>query len=267
MKRRLMSIAGAMFLFSAAGASVISQPTEDGGSPIAANEKNSVSNFGGIHLILGVGGSFLKNEIKIPDANIKLSLKENRPIGIFGFGVNKILADKFLIGFETLLDFTKTKEWNVSHDFYRDLNFRSLMEAILNRMNLSYLMPAVIGAVGENINIPQTENIRLKSIGFFPSLGLRFGYIAQSINTMIYFKVAGSCSAIKLVLGDAERWGVNVVPTVALGLEKGFGKKCTFRLEGEYRFNSKKMYDFYGRTIHTEFKLHDGVTVRALVSL
>ena len=102
----------------------------------------------------------------------------------------------------------------------------------------------------------------LESKGLFPSVGLRLGYVVPKYNTMVYLKVSGSYSKLESFSdGDSEKIKVDkIAPSLALGLEKAFGKRFTARLEGDYRFKSKKTEE------NAELKAHEGFTVRALVS-
>lgn len=194
-----------------------------------APEECCSPDFGGIQFILGIGGSFLKAEVKDKDngTNAKISKNANRFIGTVGLGGGKVFKDKFYVGMEVLFDFTKNKDWT-EQITYRTVN----------------------------------QNAKLKSNGLFTSLGLRLGYIVPKYNTMVYFKVAGSHSSAKVNLetSNKELKAAKIVPTLALGVEKAFCKKFTARLEGEYRFKGTKKEDGY------ELKANDGFNIRALVS-
>ena len=194
-----------------------------------APEECCSPDFGGIQFILGIGGSFLKAEIKDKDngTNAKISKNANRFIGTVGIGGGKVFKDKFYAGLEVLFDFTKNKDWT------EQVTYKTVK-----------------------------QNAKLKSNGLFTSLGLRLGYIVPKYNTMVYFKVAGSHSTAKVNLETAnkELKAAKIVPTLALGVEKAFCKKFTARLEGEYRFKGTKKADGY------ELKANDGFNIRALVS-
>lgn len=200
-----------------------------------APEEYCSPDFGGIQFILGIGGSFLKAELKDKDTdtNSKISKNANRFIGTVGIGGGKVFKDKFYLGMEVLFDFTKAKDWTEKFAFNRN------------------------GARLEG-------DTKLKSNGLFTSLGLRLGYIVPKYNTMVYFKVAGSHSSVKAngtAAGkDYEIKAAKIVPTLALGVEKAFCKKFTARLEGEYRFKGSKKED------GIEIKGNDGFNIRALVS-
>lgn len=194
-----------------------------------APEECCSPDFGGIQFILGIGGSFLKAEVKDKDhgTNSKISKNVNRFIGTVGLGGGKVFKDKFYVGMEVLFDFTKNKDWTERFTY--------------NGVE---------------------QNAKLKSNGLFTSLGLRLGYIVPKYNTMVYFKVAGSHSSAKANFETAnkELKAAKIVPTLALGVEKAFCKKFTARLEGEYRFKGTKKEDGY------EVKANDGFNIRALVS-
>ena len=194
-----------------------------------APEECCTPDFGGIQFILGIGGSFLKAELKDKDngTNEKISKNANRFIGTVGIGGGKVFKDKFYAGLEVLFDFTKAKDWT------GEVTYKSVK-----------------------------QNAKLKSNGLFTSLGLRLGYIVPKYNTMVYFKVAGSHSSAKANLETAnkELKVAKIVPTLALGVEKAFCKKFTARLEGEYRFKGTKKAEGY------ELKANDGFNIRALVS-
>ena len=173
-----------------------------------APEECCSPDFGGIQFILGIGGSFLKAELKDKDngTNAKISKNANRLIGTVGLGGGKVFKDKFYVGMEVLFDFTKNKDWT------------------------------------EKFNNIDTK---LKSNGLFTSLGLRLGYIVPKYNTMVYFKVAGSHSTLKAtnLSNNKDLKAAKIAPTLALGVEKAFCKKFTARLEGEYRFKNSKKAD------------------------
>ncbi len=168
---------------------------------------------------------------KVQNDNVTYSKNANRFIGTLGLGYGKTFRNKWYVGIETLLDFTKNKKWE---------------------------LPLENGV-----------SSHMKSGGLFPSLGLRLGYVIQKYNTMVYFKIAGSHSSFKVwtegvpaAEGGDQEYKVNkVVPTFTLGLEKAFGKRFTARLEGEYRFRSTKTVDD-----DAELKGNEGFNVRALVS-
>ena len=194
-----------------------------------APESYSNPSFDGLNFILGIGGSFLK--CKLQNDNVTYSKNANRFIGTLGLGYGKTFRNKWYVGIEALLDFTKNKKWELFSK---------------NRVSS-----------------------HMKSGGLFPSLGLRLGYVIQKYNTMVYFKIAGSHSSCKAWTegvsaadgGDQEYKANKIVPTLTLGLEKAFGKRFTARLEGEYRFKSTKTIDDDG-----ELKGNEGFNVRALVS-
>ena len=194
-----------------------------------APEECCTPDFGGIQFILGIGGSFLKAELKDKDngTNAKISKNANRFIGTVGIGGGKVFKDKFYAGLEVLFDFTKSKDWT-EEGTYKGVK----------------------------------RNVKLKSNGLFTSLGLRLGYIVPKYNTMVYFKVAGSHSSAKVnsETANKELKAAKIVPTLALGVEKAFCKKFTARLEGEYRFKGTKKAEGY------ELKANDGFNIRALVS-
>ena len=199
-----------------------------------APEEVCSPDFGGIQFILGIGGSFLKAELRDKDngSNSKISKNANRFIGTVGIGGGKVFKDKFYVGMEVLFDFTKNKDW--SDDF----------------------------TIKEKGKADRKVKAKLKTNGLFTSLGLRLGYIVPSHNTMVYFKVAGSHSSAKAIneTDNKELKAAKIVPTLAIGVEKAFCKKFTARLEGEYRFKGTKKED------GVELKANDGFNIRALVS-
>ncbi|MBR1734280.1 MAG: hypothetical protein IJ730_02355 [Alphaproteobacteria bacterium] len=199
----------------------------------APEEECCTPDFGGVSFILGIGGSFLKEEIKNKDKKVlrdfdKSSKNINRFMGTVGFGYGSVLKNKIYVGGEFLVDFTKNKKHN----------------NIVKGANESYM----------------------KVGGMYYSLGLRLGYVVPKYNTMVYFKVAGSHSSAKAfykgtATSDGKTLKANkIVPTLALGVEKAFSKKLAARLEGEYRFRAKKKSEGF------ELKANDGFNIRALVS-
>lgn len=206
MKKIVASTALAGFLFPAVDAdTTVVTAHEEPAIVEQAPEECCTPDFGGIQFILGIGGSFLKAELKDKDGgtNAKISKNANRFIGTVGIGGGKVFKDKFYAGLEVLFDFTKSKDWT------------------------------------ERFN---GNDVKLKSNGLFTSLGLRLGYIVPKYNTMVYFKVAGSHSSVKAtnLADNGELKAAKIVPTLALGVEKAFCKKFTARLEGEYRFKATK---------------------------
>lgn len=210
MRKIVASTALAGFLFPAVDAdTTVVTAHEEPAIVGQASEECCTPDFGGIQFILGIGGSFLKNEVKKVD-NVKVVSKNaNRFIGTVGIGGGKVFKDKFYAGLEVLFDFTKSKDWT---EKYHDVDYK------------------------------------LKSNGLFTSLGLRLGYIVPKYNTMVYFKVAGSHSSSKVTaigVNKGELKAAKIVPTLALGVEKAFCKKFTARLEGEYRFKGTKKAEGY----------------------
>ena len=206
MKKIVASTALAGFLFPAVDAdTTVVTAHEEPAIVGQASEECCTPDFGGIQFILGIGGSFLKNEVKVDNVKV-VSKNANRFIGTVGIGGGKVFKDKFYAGLEVLFDFTKSKDWT---EKYYDVDYK------------------------------------LKSNGLFTSLGLRLGYIVPKYNTMVYFKVAGSHSSSKITaiidgVNEGELKAAKIVPTLALGVEKAFCKKFTARLEGEYRFKGTK---------------------------
>ena len=203
MKKIVASTALATLLFPAVNAdTTVVTAHEEPAIVEQAPGECCTPDFGGIQFILGIGGSFLKNEVKVN--NVKaFSKNANRFIGTVGIGGGKVFKDKFYAGLEVLFDFTKSKDWTEKYS---------------------------------------NADCKLKSNGLFTSLGLRLGYIVPKYNTMVYFKVAGSHSSSKVTNEStkAELKAAKIVPTLALGVEKAFCKKFTARLEGEYRFKGTK---------------------------
>ena len=240
MKKIVASTALAALLAPYAGAdtTVVTAHEEPAVVVEQAPEECCTPDFGGISFILGIGGSFMKAELKNKDKTVyttfeKSSKNVNRFIGTIGLGGGKVFKNVFYVGAEVLFDFTKNKEYTLTQD------------------------------------ITDASNAKLKSNGLFTSLGLRLGYIMPKYNTMIYFKVSGSHSTAKARIDatalaaatpNVDMKASKIVPTLALGVEKAFCKKFTARLEGEYRFKSTK------KDNGLELKANDGFNIRALVS-
>lgn len=239
MKKIVASTALAALLAPYAGADTVVTAHEEPAVVVEQAPEECTPDFGGVNFILGIGGSFLKAELKNKDKTNygtfeKSSKNVNRFIGTVGVGGGNVYKNVFYVGMELLFDFTKNKEYTLTQD------------------------------------IRNSSNAKLKSNGLFTSLGLRFGYIIPKYNTMVYFKASGSHSAAKARIdaqGAAAQGRPNVVlkaskvvPTLALGVEKAFCKKFTARLEGEYRFKCTKKAEGF------EIKANDGFNIRALVS-
>ena len=106
-----------------------------------APEECCSPDFGGIQFILGIGGSFLKAEVKDKDngTNAKISKNANRFIGTVGLGGGKVFKDKFYVGMEVLFDFTKNKDWT-EQITYKTVNptFTPVCELFVRFFTLAY---------------------------------------------------------------------------------------------------------------------------------
>ncbi|MDR2794959.1 MAG: outer membrane beta-barrel protein [Holosporaceae bacterium] len=194
--------------------------------------------FCGVYLTLGVGGSFLKNKIDghigqdQARANIKSDNQNvNRVIGVVGLGGGKVFNDTIYVGGDILCDFSSSKEKNVE--------------------NIT-VDGAALGA---------GWIAKIKTAAVIPSVALRLGYFNKNAEILLFTKIAASytSSTLKANNGNAfvgEEKISKFAPALGLGIEKAFSKKFSGRLEGEYRFNSRK----------DAFKAAGAVNVRALVA-
>lgn len=224
MKKILLSAAmGSLFFTANADQTVVTAHEE----PAVIIEQAPIEEvcectFGGIYAGLGIGGSFYKNKYK--NAAEELKTKNiNRFVGTVALGAGKVFKDVFYVGLEGMMDFTKSKK----HDMHR-----------------------------QNGDL---YGFSLKNSGIVSSIGLRAGYVVNSINTLVYGKVAAShasCKVVENANGNKKESSSKFAPALALGVEKAFCKKFTARLEGEYRFESKK----------DGLKANKGFTVRSLLA-
>lgn len=144
----------------------------------------------------------------------------NRFIGTVASGYGKVLNDVFYVGLEGMMDFTKSS----NKDIY-DNNGKSI-------------------------------DAKYKNCGFIPSIGVRLGYTNNS--WLIYGKASASYAscAIEDTIDGSKDVISKITPALALGFERAFCRNFTTRLEGEYRFPSKK----------GSVSLNKGFTLRALVA-
>lgn len=236
MKKTLASVAVATLLAPLANAdqavvTALEEPT------VVEQPECCEPDFGGFGFILGIGGSFAKNELKIKDTKVA-DKNANRFIGTVGIQGGKVFRSNYYVGAEFLFDFTKNKK-----NYFETLKVN---------------------------DVDEMRNASMQMNGCMYSLGLRLGYIFPKYNTMVYFKVAGSHATTKIsgdsrndngVYGYEEGKVCKIAPSIALGVEKAFCKKFTARLEGEYRFQAKK-----GEASETQLKQKGMFNIRALLS-
>ena len=235
MKKILLSAAmGSLFFTANADQTVVTAHEEPA---IVVEQAPEVCEcaFGGIYLGLGMGGSFLKNDSygKIGTTEVKGNNNVNRFIGTVVLGGGKVFSEKFYLGLEGMMDFTKSEK--------------------------------------KTFKTGNADVFEQKNSGFLPSIGIRFGYVYNT--WLIYGKVSASYASVeakeRLTANNAKIASANkFAPALALGVEKAFCKKFTARLEGEYRFESKKNFTetYAGQAITGSVKGNKGFTVRALVA-
>jgi opacity protein-like surface antigen len=181
--------------------------------------------FGGFSLLLGVGGSFLKNKYYVDGKELDESTKVNRLIGSFGLGYGKVFKEHFLLGAEVLVDFTKSKKNSIG-------------------------------------------SAEVKNNGISTTVGLRLGYVFLGPKLLVYIMPGVSFASASFTGNEAgvrhEFKNNKIAPELAVGLEKSFCKKFSGRLEGAYRFTSKKEWDVGGHKF--SYKANEGFSVRALIS-
>ncbi|MDR1982425.1 MAG: hypothetical protein LBQ08_01340 [Holosporaceae bacterium] len=110
--------------------------------------------------------------------------------------------------------------------------------------------------------------------GLTPSLALRFGFTDCSTRILTYIKAGASYAKSteyyiewaggNPIVGPSENKLSGVTPIVALGIEKGCGKKMTGRLELEYKFGKNKTKTFDDGA-STKLTQKDALTLRAMV--
>lgn len=208
MKKILLSAAvGSLFFTANADQTVVTAHEEPA---IVVEQAPEVCEcpFGGLYLGLGIGGSFLKHDA---------DLKANRFIGTVALGGGKVFKEKYYLGLEGMMDFTKQKKKEFTEDGHK---------------------------------------IQAKTSGCIPSIGIRLGYVYNT--WLVYGKISASHASFEVNdFTENENFSVKkFAPALALGVEKAFCKKFTARLEGDWRFASKK----------EGTSTNKGFTVRALVA-
>lgn len=231
MKKILLSAAvGSLFFTANADQTVVTAHEEPA---IVVEQAPEVCEcpFGGLYLGLGIGGSFLQNNGSVTTngaAYQKMDNNVNRFIGTIALGGGKVFNEKFYLGLEGMMDFTKSENKRIANNTFK-----------------------------------------IKNTAVIPSIGLRLGYVYNC--WLIYGKVSASHASTEATvvannvkLGSAKKFA----PALALGVEKAFCKKFTARLEGEYRFESKKDFNetIGGTNYIGSVKGNKGFTVRALVA-
>ena len=188
MKKIVFAVALAMTSASFAEEAVI---VEEEAAPAYADS------FSGLYLGLGIGGSFVKYEYG------KYSEKCNRFIGTLVLGGGKAINQKFYVGGEFLMDFTKAK----------DKTFTD----------------------GAN-------SITIKYQGVTPQLALRLGYANPYWGALFYGKAGVAFNKGKAWgVHNGENFSHSKTKAgfvLGLGAEKAFCKKFSARLEGDYNFGS-----------------------------
>jgi hypothetical protein len=144
----------------------------------------------------------------------------NRFIGTLASGYGKVFDDVFYVGLEGMMDFTKSS----NKDIY-DNNGKFIYA-------------------------------KYKNGGFIPSVGVRLGYTNNS--WLLYGKLSASYTSCTIEdTTDGSKDEINkITPALAIGFEKAFCRNFTTRLEGEYKFPSKK----------NSVSVNKGFAVRALVA-
>lgn len=227
MKKVIMSaVAGTMFFSTAIADQTVVTAHEE--PAIVVDEAGVEEHYseepslGGISLMLGIGGNFVKIKSKSAAKNDCTDKTANRFMGTVGLGAGKVFSNSCYLGIETLFDFTKSK----------------------------------------------TYDSVLKVGGCMPSIGVRLGYAFRN-DSMIYARIAGSWIETKAYAKkNTELKNSKIAPSVALGFEKAFSNKFSGRIEGEYRFSSKKNGTLNNgvKDVDCELKADNAFNIRALIS-
>ena len=169
-------------------------------------EAETPPSLGGFYYGVGIGGSFLDNELTILDR--KFNASANSVMGSIILGAGCVFNNTHYVGAEVMLDMSKEGS------------------SVLARY-------------------PGGEII-VKNRGIVPGIAARFGYVYGGTmfygkigcafgKTIGEVWLGGNCLG-----GDSSS---KVVPTLGLGMEKAFSDKLSVRFEGEYVFPQKKDYD------------------------
>ena len=261
MKKLAFSVFAAALTFGGVNAS-------DG---VAANESTSCCGYDGFYFGLGIGvsnggiktettASYLAGVERPQDIGVDSNDHDTKFIGTAVLGFGKRIQEKAYLALEAGLDASQSSNFN--HPGMRTVD-------------------------------DKVFEVRSRSNGLIPSIGLRLGYVHPQTKGMIYLKAGAAYSKSKTWYDDSyevrtasgdpvydiiryEGKCSKFSPIIALGAEKLCGKNLRTRFEVEYRFRANKKFDFdnhskdssgaaanhYNGTVKVTNK--DSITLRAM---
>ena len=167
-------------------------------------EAETPPSLGGFYYGVGIGGSFLDNELSTV-WGIKFNASANRVMGSIVLGAGYVFNNTHYVGAEVMLDMSKEGS------------------SVLARY-------------------PGGEII-VKNRGIVPGIAARFGYVYGGTMFYGKIGCAFE-KTVKEVWAGGNCLGRDstskVVPTLGLGMEKAFSDKLSMRFEGEYVFPQKE---------------------------
>ncbi len=226
MKKLAFSVFAAALTFGGVSAS----------NEVVANESTSCCGYDGFYFGLGLGAtdsgvktettaSYLAGAERSQDVGVDSNDHDTKFIGTAVLGFGKRIQEKAYLALEAGLDASQNTNFN--HPGNRSVD----------------------GKVWE---------VRSRSNGLIPSVGLRLGYVHPATQSMVYLKAGAAYSKSRAWYDDnyignnfgdediiryegkCAKWS----PIIALGAEKLCGKNLRTRFEVEYRFSANKKFDF-----------------------
>ena len=200
----------------------------------------SCSGYDGFYVGLGIGASnggvktettaaYWKNGDMPSDIGVDSNDHDTKFIGTAVLGFGKRIQGKAYLALEAGLDASQSSNFN--HPGIRTVDSKSF-------------------------------EVRSRSNGLIPSVGLRLGYVHPETKGMVYLKAGAAYSKSKTWYDDNYEAGTDgqgdpvydtisyegkcskFSPIIALGAEKLCGKNLRTRFEVEYRFRANKKFDF-----------------------
>lgn len=196
----------------------------------------SCCGYDGLYFGLGIGASnggiktettasYLAGAERPQDVGVDSNDHDTKFIGTAVLGFGKRIQEKAYLALEAGLDASQTSNFN--HP-----GMRTVDEKVFE--------------------------VRSRSNGLIPSVGLRLGYVHPQTKGMIYLKAGAAYSKSRAWYEDSyitdgdkaediiryEGKCSKFSPIIALGAEKLCGKNLRTRFEVEYRFRANKKFDF-----------------------